>query len=81
MIAENRKIKEEENIKNSKVNALKRAGCMNLRATSFAKLLANLPNDIMDYEDPSYKSSSPSQPASSRTHISISAEIWVSFRI
>ena len=47
MIAENRKIKEEEKIKNSKVNALKRAARMNLRATSFAKLIANLPNDIM----------------------------------
>ena len=53
MIAENRKIKEEENIKNSKVNSLKRASCMNLRATSFAKLVSNLPNDIMASEDPS----------------------------
>ena len=53
MIAENRKIKEEEKIKNSKINALKRAARINLRATSFAKLLANLPNDIMDSEDPS----------------------------
>ena len=53
MISENRKIKEEEKIKNSKVNALKRAARMNLRATSFAKLLANLPNDIMASEDPS----------------------------
>ena len=52
MIAENRKIKEEEKIKNSKVNALKRAARINLRATSFAKLLANLPNYIMDSEDP-----------------------------
>ena len=51
MIAENRKIKEEDKIKNSKVNALKRAACMNLRATSFAKLVANLPNDIMASED------------------------------
>ena len=47
MISENRKIKEEEKIKNSKVNALKRAARMNLRATSFAKIIANLPNDIM----------------------------------
>ena len=47
MIDENRKIKEEEKIKNSKVNALKRAARMNLRATSFAKLIPNLPNDIM----------------------------------
>ena len=53
MIAENRKIKEEEKIKNSKVNALKRAAHINLRATSYAKLLANLPNDIMASEDPS----------------------------
>ena len=53
MIAENRKIKEEEKIKNSKVNALKRTDRMNLRATSFAKLIANLPNDIMASEDPS----------------------------
>ena len=53
MIAENRKIKEEEKIKNSKVNALKRAARINLRATPFAKLLANLPNDIMASEDPS----------------------------
>ena len=37
MIAENRKIKEEEKIKNSKVNALKRAARINLRATSFRK--------------------------------------------
>ena len=53
MISENRKIKEEEKIKNSKVNALKRAACMNMRATSFAKLIANLPNEIMASEDPS----------------------------
>ena len=52
MIAENRKVKEEENIKNSKVNALKRAARINLRATSFAKLLAKLPNYIMASEDP-----------------------------
>ena len=53
MIDENRKIKEEEKIKNSKVNALKRAARINLRATSFAKLIDNLPNDIMASEDPS----------------------------
>ena len=53
MIAENRNIKEEEKIKNSKVNALKRAARINLRATSFAKLFANLPNDIMASEKPS----------------------------
>ena len=53
MISENRKIKEEEKIKNSKVNALKRAAHINMCATLFAKLLANLPNDIMASEDPS----------------------------
>ena len=51
MIAQNRKIKEEEKIYNSKLNALKRAARINLSATSFAKLLANLPNDIMASED------------------------------
>ena len=53
MIAENWNIKEEEKIKNSKVNALKRAARMNLRATSFTKLVANLPNYMMASEDPS----------------------------
>ena len=53
MIGENRKIKEEEKIKNSKVNSLKRASRMNLRAPSFAKLVSTLPNDIMASEDPS----------------------------
>ena len=53
MIAENRKIKEEEKIKNSKVNALKRAARMNLRTMLFTKLVANLPNEIMASEDPS----------------------------
>ena len=53
MITENWKIKEEEKIKNSNVNALKRDARINLRATSFAKLLANLPNDIMASEDSS----------------------------
>ena len=47
LIAQNRKMKEEENIKNTKVNALKRAALMNLRATPYAKLVANLPNDMM----------------------------------
>ena len=41
LISQNRKIKEEEKIKNTKVNALKRAVRMNLRATSFAKFVAN----------------------------------------
>ena len=53
LIAQNRKMKEEEKIKNTKLNALKRAARMNLRVTSFAKLVANLPNDIMASEDPS----------------------------
>ena len=44
-------MKEEENIKNTKVNALKRSACVNQHATSFAKLVANLPNDMMDSED------------------------------
>ena len=49
----NQKMKEEENTKKTKVNDLKRASCMNQRAKSFAKLVANLPNDTMVYEDPS----------------------------
>ena len=52
-IAQNRKMKEEENINNTKVNALKRSACMNQRAKLFAKLSANLPNDTMASEDPS----------------------------
>ena len=51
LISQNRKMKEEENIKNTKVNALKRAARINQRATSFAKLVANLPNDIMASEE------------------------------
>ena len=65
LIAQNRKMKEEEKIKNTKINALKRAARMNQRAKSFKKLVANLPNDMMASEDPpppsSSKSSSPSQ--------------------
>ena len=53
LIAENQKMKEEQKIKNTKVNALKRAARMNLCATSFVKLVANLPNDMMASEDPS----------------------------
>ena len=75
-------MKEEEKIKNTKVNALKRADRINQRATSFAKLVANLPNDMMASEDnstpPSSKSSFPYQPTSSRTPIIILAERWVS---
>ena len=44
-------MKEEENIKNKKVNAMKRTACINQRATSFAKCFANLPNDRIAYED------------------------------
>ena len=65
LISQNRKMKEEEKIKNTRVNALKRAARMNQRATSFAKLVDNLPNDMLASEDPpppsSSKSSSPSQ--------------------
>ena len=46
-------MKEEDNIKNTNVNDLKRAARINQRATSFAKLVANLPNDMMAYEDKS----------------------------
>ena len=53
LIAHNRKMKEEEKIKSIKVNALKRAACMNQRAKSFSKLVANLPNDMMASEEPS----------------------------
>ena len=53
LIAQNRKMKEEDNIKNTKVIALIRADRMNLGRTSFTKIIANLPNDIMASEDPS----------------------------
>ena len=43
-------MKEEEKIKNTKVNALKRDDPINQRTTLFAKLVANLPNDMMDSE-------------------------------
>ena len=43
-------MEEEEKIKNTKVNDLKRSARMNLRATSFTKLVANLPNDMMASE-------------------------------
>ena len=46
-------MKEEDKIKNTKVNALKRAARMNQRATSFAKIVANPPNDMMASDDPS----------------------------
>ena len=53
LIAQNRNMKEEYNINNTKVNALKRAAHMNQRATLFSKIVANLPNYIMAAEDPS----------------------------
>ena len=80
LIDQKRNIKEEEKIKNKKVNALKRASHMNQCATSFTKLVANLLNDMMASEDnstPSSKSSSPSQLKSSSTPISILAVKWV----
>ena len=46
-------MKEEENIKNMKLIALKRSDRMNQRIKSSVKLVANLPNDIMAYEEPS----------------------------
>ena len=51
VIAQNRKMKEEEKIKNTKVNALKRSTRINHCAKLFTKLVANLPNDMMDSED------------------------------
>ena len=51
LIAQNRKMKEEEKIKNTKVNALKRAARINQRTASFAKLVAYLPNDMMASEE------------------------------
>ena len=53
LISQNQKMKEEEKIKNTKVNTLKRDAYMNQRAKSFAKLFANLPNEILASEDPS----------------------------
>ena len=64
LIAQNQKMKVEKNIKNTKVNDLKRDARINQCATSFTKLVANLLNDMMDSEEnstPSSKSSSPSQ--------------------
>ena len=45
-ISQNQKMKEEEKIKNTKVNALKRSARINQHAKSFVKLVANLPNDM-----------------------------------
>ena len=46
-------MKDEEKINNTKVNAMKRAARMNQCAKLFAKLVANLPNDMMAPKDPS----------------------------
>ena len=46
-------MKEEEKIKNTEVNALKRAACMNQHTKLSAKPVANLTNDMMASEDPS----------------------------
>ena len=51
LIAQNRKMKEEDNIKNTKVIALKRAAHINQRVMPFTKLVANLPNYMMASED------------------------------
>ena len=44
-------MKEEEKIKNTKVNALNRAARINQSAMLFAKLVATFPNEMMDSED------------------------------
>ena len=43
-------MKEEEKINNTNVNDLNLSACINQRATSFAKLVANLPRDTMASE-------------------------------
>ena len=53
LIAQKWKMKEEEKINNTRVNALKRSARMNQCAKFFAKLVANLPNEMMASEDPS----------------------------
>ena len=53
LIAQNRKMKQEEKTKHTKVNALKRAAHMNQCAKSSEKLVTNLPNEMMYSEDPS----------------------------
>ena len=52
LIAQDWDMKEEEKIKNTRVNYLKRDTCTNQCAKSFAKLVANLPNDMMASEYP-----------------------------
>ena len=51
LISRNQKTKEEDNIKNTKVNDLKRDAHMNQCAKLFAKLVTNLPNGMMASED------------------------------
>ena len=53
LIAQNRKKKEGDKTKNTKVNDLKRAARINQRATSFMKIYANLPNYMMAPEEKS----------------------------
>ena len=53
LISQNWKTKEEEKIKNTKVNALKSAARMNQRIKSFAKLVAKIQKDKMASDDPS----------------------------
>ena len=53
LISQNQNTKEEEKIKNTKVNALKRASRMNQRTKLFAKLVSKISNDMMVYEDAS----------------------------
>ena len=76
-IAQNRKMKEEERIKNTKVNALKRAARTNQCSKSFTKLVANLTNYIMAYEDPSTLPPSPSPPPPlNRRHQGLLSPSW-----
>ena len=56
-------MKDEEKIKNTKVNALKRAAHTNKRAKSFAKLVTNLPNDTMTSKEPSTSIHTPPPPS------------------
>ena len=53
LISQNRNMKEEENIKNTKVNDLKRAAYMNQHTNFPTELVTNPPNYTMDYEYPS----------------------------
>ena len=53
LIDQNQKIKEEEKTNNTKVNALKSSALTSQRAKSFANVFYNLPNDMMDSDDPS----------------------------